>query len=91
MVTQKGFTLIEFMIITVIVSILASILFGTVDELQEKEAASDSIDAVIENAPVEYIDNGVRTNEQVRLKEHSDGKLWACNTITEDCYEVVKW
>lgn len=93
MVKNKGFTLIELILVIAIIGILAAILipaFKSYKEQQRMEANLQHEYNEEENVPKNYIRNDVRTTQSVKLKRHNDGTLWACNTRTKDCYKVEK-
>jgi len=91
MVKGKGFTLIELMIVTAIVGILAAMMIPAYQEYVENQKKAPAIERTSNeemDAPVTYIRNDVRTSESVKLQRHNDGSLWACNTSTKKCYMV---
>jgi len=89
----KGFTLIEIMVLVAIIGILAAIMLPAIGDYKKREQLDEKAETYAEDFEElqdEYIRNDVRKAQQVEIKRHSDGTLWACNLLTDDCYKVVK-
>ena len=84
---EKGFTVIELMVVVAIVGILLTIMIGAMQP--DNEAETTYTEPTYDDVPPLYIDNDRRTNKTVTIQRHSDGSLWACIENSK-CYEVVE-
>ncbi len=88
MVKNKGFTIIELMIIIAMIGIFAAMIIPIFQDDPNTDSTVQEEYHEVLDAPVDYIRNDKRTSQTVKLSRHSDGTLWACNTKTKDCYMV---
>jgi len=82
---QRGFTLIELMVIMAIISILLSIVFAA--NFEQKNNKEGSITSLKISIPTDHIAIDKRSNRLAILQKHSDGSLWAC-VADGSCYEI---
>ena len=90
---QKGFTLIEVMIVVAIVGILLTVVVGSYKDSKSGNSNQPTVQQPqrmgTKNSGREYINNSIRDNStQVEIKTHTDGTKYACIVGGNKCYRV---